>query len=643
MRWLPLLIAILIVNFSSGQECWERSRLNSIAAQEMRSHSCLPQMKAADPARNFDITYQRLDLHVDPAIRYIDGTITHHFIALEELDQLQFDLSSALTVSYVVFQGEPVSFAHANDSLFIDLATPLSAATLDSIWITYSGEPPNTGFDSFVQEEHQEVPVIWTLSEPYGAKDWWPCKQDLQDKADSVDILVTTPYPNRVASNGLLIEEIGGENGTVRFHWRHRYPIAYYLIAFAVTNYDVFNTVIDIPGAQVPMETWAYPENAFEMQLNAGDIQVQMPLFSELFGTYPFANEKYGHAQFGWGGGMEHQTMTFMGGFSFELAAHELAHQWFGNKVTCGSWEDIWLNEGFATYLSGLCYDQLAPEYWHGWKEAQINDIISVPDGSVHCSDTTDIDRLFSSRLTYRKGAFVLHMLRWIMGDDAFFQGCRNYLDDPDLAYSSALTADLQQHLEDASGMDLDYFFADWYYGEGHPAYQAQWSQDAGGTVNLVLDQTPSHSSVDLFELPVPIGFSDGTQDTVIVLDHTFSGQSFTFDLPFQATSAAIDPDLWLISGQNLVLHVPFVGTALDHPLIYPNPAADELNIFTGINWSGEMLARIFDSSGRVVWHGEPIERSDRSTIPLHALSAAHYILELATGDRSVRIPFIKR
>src|SRR5690606_28472419 len=167
---------------------------------------------------------------------------------------------------------------------------------------------PESGFGSFVQSEHEGIPVVWTLSEPYGAKDWWPCKQDLQDKADSIDIRITTPSAYRVASNGLLIEEADIAGGLKRFHWRHRYPIAHYLIAFAVTNYEVYHTQIEMANDTVPMETWAYPENAFEMQLNAGDIQQQMPLFSDLFGLYPFAHEKYGHCQFGWGGGMEHQT-----------------------------------------------------------------------------------------------------------------------------------------------------------------------------------------------------------------------------------------------------------------------------------------------------------------------------------------------
>ncbi len=626
-----------------AQVFMDKGMIDRIAGGEARGHRCLPKGGGvAGPARGYDVTFHRLMLQVDPAQHAIQGTVVHHFTAIENLSQLQLDLSSGLTVANVTDGQASLQFDHSNDTLIVHFPSAIAAGSQDSILIEYGGAPPDTtGFGSFVQSEHEGVPIIWTLSEPYGAKDWWPCKQDLNDKADSVVIEITTPEIYRAVSNGILLSE-ESSSGEITFKWRHRYPIAFYLIAFAVTNYQVTYDQIELTDVTVPMETWSYPEYTYEMLLMANDVQVQMPLFSDLFGTYPFADEKYGHAQFGWGGGMEHQTISFMGGVSYELAAHELAHQWFGDKVTCGSWQDLWLNEGFASYLQGLCYDFLGPQYWHGWKAAQIADIVSLPDGSVFVPDTNDISRLFSARLTYRKGAFVLHMLRWIIGDEAFFQGCRNYLNDPALSFGSARTAHLQAHMESVSGMDLGYFFEDWIYGEGHPMYTVQWSQAITGEVDLSIAQTPSHSSVEFFELPVPIRFSNATEDTIVVFDNTFNGETFSVMLPFTATLAEFDPDLWLISGQNLVLSVPALNEQ-EFFSIHPNPVDAQLNMHFGREQDEEVKLLIFDPSGRTVLERNISARGSTTSIDVASLSAGTYLLELRSEQFASRSKFIKR
>jgi hypothetical protein len=293
--------------------------------------------------------------------------------------------------------------------------------------------------------------------------------------------------------------------------------------------------------------------------------------------VYPFVKEKYGHAQFSWGGGMEHQTMSFMVGFGYELMAHELAHQWFGDKITCGSWEDIWLNEGFATYLSGLCYERLkSPENWKNFKTGRINNITSKAGGSLKCSDTTSVSRIFDGRLTYNKGAMVLNQLRWLLGDEDFFAAIRNYINDPELAYSFAKTTDLKRHLEEQSGLNLDEFFKDWYEGEGFPSYQTTWNQNAD-TMTLVLSQTTSSPVVDFFEMKVPFLFSGEGKDTIVVANHTENAQEFKFSIPFKVSTVVLDPDYWLISNGNIT-------TSLNQQVvqklnIYPNPAKNKLSI----------------------------------------------------------------
>ncbi len=285
-----------------------------------------------------------------------------------------------------------------------------------------------------------------------------------------------------------------------------------------------------------------------------------------------------------------------------------------------------------------MCYESLAPQYWDGWKSAQVDLITLLPDGSVRVSDTTDIGRLFSGRLTYRKGAMVLHMLRWVCGDSAFFAGGRNYLNDPELAYGSARTSDLQNHLEAASGMDLDGFMADWFIGEGYPTYTVEWAQDASGQVDLILHQTSSHPSVGFFELPVPLRFKSDAQDTLLVLEHSSSGQAFSFWLPFQADSALLDPDTWLISGQNLVLRVPSLAYADDRAVLYPNPTDGDALFYMGGTRQGVTDVRISDLHGRPVRALSARSISDRRVhLPVNDLAAGVYVVE-AGGLRALLV-----
>lgn len=625
-----------LCTFLRAQVLFDPATLEHIAATEARGHQLRSQM--LPPERGYDVRYLRLEWNVDPAVRAIGGQVTTYFTATAPLASLRFDLDDTLIVDGVFHQGEPLVFHHGTgDTLQVVLPGTLAEGTLDSVTVHYHGTPPQTGFGSFVQDQHNGTPILWTLSEPYGAQDWWPCKQDLFDKADSMDAYVTTPEGYRAAGNGLLVSE--QDNGTtVTYHWRHRYPIAHYLIATAVTNYAVYTDVCPLQSGPMDVLNYVYPEHLAEAQTATANVVGQIQLYSELFGNYPFATEKYGHAEFGWGGGMEHQTMSFVGTFNYEVLAHELAHQWFGDKVTCGSWADIWLNEGFATYLSALVYEHLQPQYWYPFKRGRHDYVVSQPGGSLRCSDTTDVDRIFDGRLTYAKGAMVLNMLRWVCGDSAFFAGVNNYLHDPELAYNSALTPQLKAHLEEASGLDLTQFFLDWYEHEGYPIYTLEWSQDGSGEVNAVLGESTSHPSVGFFALPVPVRFKNADQDSVVVMDHTFNGQSFTFDLPFQADSAFIDPDLWLLSGQNIVTHVEAVTAPVSALQLYPNPAMDRLTVRLPAGVPANI--RVLDAIGRVVLT-RPAQ-SGSFELDLAGLSAGTYLLEMQAGSVQ-RARFVKR
>ncbi len=583
-----LLLSILAVFISAGifaqHEHFICKDMHALVEMEQKHNQAKMKFLPNPLTQNYDLKYHRLEWMVDPGQLYISGVITSYFVPLvSNFNQMYFDLSGNLNINNVCYGSQSLNYSQlSGDILVINFPTSLMQGQLDSLKIEYQGTPSGSGFGSFANGDHNGTPVLWTLSEPYGAKEWWPCKQDLNDKIDSIDIFITTPELYRAASNGVLISET--LNGTAKtYHWKHRYPIPAYLIAIAVTDYAVYSDFVPVPNASaIEVLNYVYPEDLTNAQSQTSNIIEIMQLFNNLFGIYPFADEKYGHAQFGWGGGMEHQTMSFMGGFSYGLQAHELAHQWFGDKVTCGSWEDIWLNEGFATYLTGITNEYLGSEQdWMNWKEGQIMTITDQPGGSVWVDDTTSVGRIFSGRLSYAKGSMLLHMLRWVIGDDDFYMAINNYLSDPNLAFSYAHTENLQAHLEAQSGISLTEFFNDWFYGEGYPSYMLS-SVVNGNTIDISINQISSMpNSVPFFEMPLPVYVSGQGMDSVLRLDHVFTGQTFSVNLPFVVDSVVFDPELWILSTANSsgllvdVEHV-FNETFVE---IYPNPANAILNI----------------------------------------------------------------
>ncbi|MEA3446554.1 MAG: M1 family aminopeptidase [Bacteroidota bacterium] len=587
----------------------------------------------------FDIFYHRLEWEIDPNQYYIKGMVATHFLATSNLDSILFDLHTQLQVDSVLYHDLQINFSHSDNILSIELDQSIPPGNLDSISVYYQGQPLSSGFGAFMQFTHgqPEVPIISTLSEPYGAKDWWPCKQSLDDKIDSVDIIVTSPEAYRTASIGMLQSElVTGQNRTM--HWKHRYPVAAYLIAIAVTNYVDYSDYAPLPnGDSLQILNYVFPEELAYAQAHTPQTVGMIELYSDLFIPYPFINERYGHAMFVGGGGMEHQTMSFMVNFGYELTAHELAHQWFGDYITCKSWHDIWLNEGFATYLAALTYEFLGSgQYWQPWKLEVIENITSQPDGAVYCDDTTSVNRIFSSRLSYRKGAMLLHMLRWELGDSLFFAGIKNYLNNPALAFGFAESDDLKEALEVTADTSLQEFFADWLYGEGYPVYTINYIQNLNN-LQITINQATSHASVGFFEMHIPILAVGANTDSLLVMHNTSNNQQFIFQIDFDIEELIFDPELWIVT-KDPIINIGIEEESIREGIkIFPNPAQDKL-----VFQSGKAIitrVNIFDLSGHKI-QSQKGNATKLFELDISALPKGVYVVSCVTekGSHSQRV-----
>lgn len=633
-------ILFLLLSTIAGFAQNHTDQIHQIADSERKSATNVINAVANVNTQNYDVKYHRLRFTVDPATLFITGEVTTHYRATQNMNTVTFDLNNTLTVSSVLRHGVPVSFAqNINKELVVTLPATQNANVLDSLTINYSGVPTsNEG--SFTKYTHAGVPGFYTLSEPFGARDWWPCKQDLNDKVENIDVYLTMPSQYVGVSNGLQISAITNPNNTKTTHFKHNYPIPAYLIAIAGTNYAVYTQQAGTAPNTFPIVNYIYPETQTATQNSLAVTVPIMDLFEQLFETYPFHNEKYGHAQCALGGGMEHTTVSFMGSFDRNLIAHELGHQWFGDKITCGSWKDIWLNEGFATYLSGLVVENLdGTASFNSWKGSLINNITSQTGGAVYLTDAEALNsnRIFSSRLSYNKGAMVAHMLRFKLGSANFFQGMKNYLADPALAYGYASTENLKTHLAAASGMNLDEFFNDWIYKQGYPTYTISAKNWTGGQVRFVVNQTQSHISVPFFEMPVPVRVTGaGGQSLDLVLDNTANNQVIFKTVPFAITGVIFNPNNDIISKNSTATLGNDDFVLIEGIKLYPNPASNTLNLQLPESISIEK-AIFYNSLGQIIMESKSEISWDVSALP----TGINYI-KIFTDSGTKQMKFVK-
>ncbi|MCL2245753.1 MAG: T9SS type A sorting domain-containing protein, partial [Lentimicrobiaceae bacterium] len=464
------------------------------------------------------------------------------------------------------------------------------------------------------------------------------------DKADSSWVFVTTTKPNKVASNGLLTKVVELPNNKVRYEWKSSYPIDYYLISIAVAEYQDYSTFATIPqtGKQLLIQNYIYNSpDCLAANKAAIDLTAEMiEFYSDIYGEYPFSNEKYGHSLAPMGGAMEHQTMTTTGGFSSALIAHELVHQWFGDNVTCASWEHIWLNEGFATYGEFLWdeYKYGRPVALSNFKD-DINYVINYgKTGSVYVpiAFIDDEYRIFNGVLSYSKGGVLLHMLRYELGDndELLFNIFNTY--QKRFKDNVATTEDFKAVVEELSTLDFTTFFEQWFYGEGYPMFNIKWHQN-GNLLTLNSTQTTTApSATPLFKVTyeLKITYTDNSSEVVPFYQDELSKQ-FIYNIPDNKTvkSFSFNPNSWLLATATISVDNAIEDFSQENSIsVYPNPATTTLNIKFESSLQGEKEIKLFDNNGKNVAQFKT--NSDAYALDITNLSSGIYFLSIHNQDK---------
>ncbi len=593
----------------------------------------------------YDIRYVKLDLALSNVATSVSGNATTRatVVATAGMGRYAFELSDKLTIDSFKLNGALLSVSTISPDVKVaTLPATLGVGATFTAQVFYHGNAAaGTGFfthalNLYVGGGYGDV--MFTVSDPYLAKEWWPCKQSLTDKIDSADLWLTVPAGTKAGSNGrlMVVTPVGAAS---RYEWKTRYPIEYYLISASVANYVDRSQMLHFSGStdSMPVQHYIYNTPAFPAQNIAAmdSTPYMVDYLSTLYGRYPFWKEKYGHCTAPLGGGMEHQTMTTLGAFTTPLIAHELGHQWWGDCVTYSSWLDIWMSEGWASYT-----EQLYVEHFHSAAAAQsyrtgvFNRVMTRPGGTVYVDDTTDAYRIFDSRLTYDKGAAVAHMLRYLApSDSVFFSGLRAY--QQRYAYSTATTDSFRKVMETAYARPLDTFFNQWIMGEGYPTYGGSWNQRGNDVFVQLTQSTSVPSSVAAFALPVVLQLKSPAGDTLVKVYLNSAQQTYHFTWANAMTGFSVDPQNDIVNKTSLITNDPTLAVSgpvgLTPLSISPNPAADSWQV-SGLE-SG-CRVRLTDAAGRLLWE----ERAAATTLSVSSrhLPAGIYTLQVRGAGKTI-------
>lgn len=530
----------------------EAERLLQI--RERMDESPLLSTQADYDALYYDITLDLRDFYGQT----IAGSVIVKARSLApDLDELVLDLCSNLTVDSCVVAGSARPFASSDHVLTIALDRVYGENEIVEARVVYHGTPcQSSTFTSFSFYNRpvgsRQIPSISTLSEPQGARDWWPSKDDPADKADSARISLIVADTLTATSNGVLEAITPLPPSSRMFTWFERHPISTYLICASATNYAHYREwFVSQTGDSVPLDHYPYPERLAQAQESWNRLPEMMAFCEQIYGSYPFADEKYGHTMFNWGGAMEHQCNTSYGrsittgthAYDY-IVQHELSHQWWGDDVTLGTWPDIWLNEGFASYSEALWFEFVyGPDMLQEYMTASWGNDVNDPSGPVY-----DPAELFSSNTVYDKGSWIVHMLRGVVRNDSlFYAALAEYRARH--AYGNAITTEFLSDVSDVIGYDVTPYLHAYLYRTNRPHYAVSFGSGLvdGETVTAVRIRQTQTDPDTTFCTRLDLRFTTA-QDTITErVENSEWAERYYFSLEFTPTGLQVDPRDWVL------------------------------------------------------------------------------------------------
>ena len=627
---LALVLAASQTAFSAGPDLERllqppmrvQQRMAEAKRNRMAMEKALLQGWAPVPGpATIDVSSYDLDLHLDLERKVLSGTVEVELAAVvDDLALVSLDAAQGLRVLGVMLLGDAtyphdsaraLSFSHADNRLVIALPRPLASGQTVRLLVAYGGYAH--GQEGGVQwtNHGSGTPLVYTFAEPFDARTWWPCNDRPDDKA-VVSLTVTAPDWMIVSSNGLEESRTTSPDGTATTRWSSRYPISTYLVVMNASDFAHSELEYEAgDGTTMPVVLYAYPEHDSTAQASFAITPEMIGALAERFGEYPFVEEKYGNCISPFGGGMEHQTLTTMTADTVGsdwvdwINVHELAHSWWGDWVTNADWRELWLNEGFASFSEWIWWEHVGPEELR--EELENADQMGYFVGPLYDNPVP------FSNTVYTKGAWILHMLRHVVGDDAFFAGLAAYR----AAYGGggSTTEGLEAIMEQASGTELDWFFDEWVYGQNRPRYLYQWSAEAGPSVRLTVRQPQTNAPPYRMPIDVRVTTAGGTEDHVAWLE---AEAEQTVDIPVTDTPTLVelDPEIHILCDISLA-SAPDIDLGPDYPgpfdagIVVPGQQATLTVPVTNTGGSDLIIAAAY------TWDGQRFELTAPTSFPL--------------------------